>query len=162
MIFMQIHSEQCASWSRAQSGASFSTLQIVRQLFECPYSPNLYRGLCQLWVLIGLLPKAINRKGKAPWRLQASIFSAFWIASLPNAIVKRGGPQALIFTDPSIASLSSERGGPPVGFEHRYSPTLWKLHEREGSNWASIIETSIASLLNEKGGPLSALSITIW
>ena len=136
--------------------------------------------------LISSLPNAIDRKGRAPSQLQASIFSYLrshchqmqsterkgpqlassidilqpLIASSPNTVDRKGRApsqlQASMFSDLRShchQMQSTEREGPPVSFEHRYFPTfdcITNKRNRQKGEGPSQLQASIFSDLRSR------------
>ena len=129
MIFVLLQSHQCASRSRSQSASSIDTLRII----------------CWLWVYIfSELSRLRNRSASSvdilqtvliedSCQLRASVFSNPLIGLLPSMVYRKGrAPDQLQDIDilqpfdsfTTKCNQSTERGGPPVSFKHRYSSTL--------------------------------------
>ena len=121
--------------------------------------------------LIASLPNAIDRKGRAPSQLQASIFYNPLIASLPN---ERGGPpfqlQVSIFSAPLMASLPNAidgKGRVPRQFQASIFsdssigllPNAVVGKEREGP-WQLLtqMEFIVLSLAHERSSTVCILS----
>ena len=132
MCLKDLVSFKCRYSLNCLSALSVDILRIVSiedsVSFKHRYSQNyLNQGLGQLRALIFSNPlivcyQTLNRKGKAPDQLQASIFS-----------------------DHLIASLLNERGGPPVNFKHRYSSTLYSFTVKWKGRAPSQLQASIFS-----------------
>ena len=114
--------------SRTPSASRVDTLQIISVKdsvnFKHQYSPNHHHwGLNQLQALIfwdpliALLPNVINRKGRAPGQLQASIFRPFGQPRHQTQSTERGGPSSIDILQHLIGSLpnATDRKGKAPG-----------------------------------------------